>query len=146
MNNPNKVYFNCDSNDCIPQRKTEGSAGFDLVSRVSTTLQPFQPTKIDTGTRLEMNNNYFSMVTGRSSLALKGFHVFPGTIDPDFRGNIQVIGTFYPISQGDTFSISRNDRIAQLLFYNKANVELEFKENLSETNRGTGGFGSTGIN
>lgn len=127
----------------LPTRATSGAAGYDLYSTVDVIIQPGQTVQIDTNLSFEIPQGYYFCLVPRSSLGKKGLIIpnSPATIDEDYRGSISVIlfnTGKYPIP------IWPEDRIAQiiLLAYNKFDLE-EFSE-LSATERGSGGFGSTG--
>ncbi|MDX1650919.1 MAG: dUTP diphosphatase [Brumimicrobium sp.] len=134
------------SRHSLPQYETESSAGVDLRANLkeSYTLQPLERTLVKTGLFLEIPHGYEAQVRPRSGLALKkGITVLnsPGTIDADYRGEIGVI--LVNISN-DPYVIEDGERIAQLVFAVVEQAEWEITEELTETNRGEGGFGSTG--
>jgi dUTP pyrophosphatase len=131
----------------LPAYATEHAAGMDLVAAVSNdiVLQPGQRALIPTGLQIALPEGYEAQIRPRSGLALKnGITVLnsPGTIDADYRGEVQIIlanlGT-------EAFTITRGTRIAQMVVASYAQVEWQQVAELSETKRGTGGFGSTGI-
>ena len=124
------------------KRMTASSAGFDLVSDEQKTLSPYSVAVLKTGVKLEMPTHMYASVLPRSGLASKhGIVVVHGTIDSDYRGELCAI--LYNTSH-TTFHISAGDRIAQLVFHELIPVELNEVQTLSETTRGTNGFGSTG--
>ena len=128
-----------------PEKATEGSSGYDLRNNEgkSFILKPFGRQIIKTGLFLEMPVGLEAQVRPRSGLAAKyGITVLnaPGTIDSDYRGEVGVI--LYN-SNPHTITIERNERIAQLVFA-KVEHPLWEEETLSETERGNGGYGSTG--
>lgn len=132
----------------LPSYETEASAGLDLKANLdeSFTLQPLERTLVKTGLFLEIPKGYEAQVRPRSGLALKkGITVLnsPGTIDADYRGEVGVI--LVNISQSP-FVIEDGDRIAQLVFAEVVQAEWELTKELSQTDRGEGGFGSTGKN
>ena len=131
----------------LPEKGSEGSAGFDLRAAID------EPLSLATGERalvptalvLEIPAGWEGQVRPRSGLALR-FGVTlvntPGTIDSDYRGEVKVILA----NLGDApFVLQRGDRIAQLVLAKVANLDLEEVENLTATSRGEGGFGSSGI-
>lgn len=135
------------SNNPNPAYQTPGSAGMDIRANISLdtiTLEPGEKCAIPTGIYLEIPEGYECQVRPRSGLAYKhGVTVLnsPGTIDSDYRGEIQVI----LINHGtNPFTISQGDRIAQLVFSKVEIVTFESAETLSTTQREDGGFGSTG--
>ncbi|MFD0869137.1 deoxyuridine 5'-triphosphate nucleotidohydrolase [Chlamydia abortus] len=130
----------------LPQKMSELASGFDLYAAVSepVTLQPGERGLIPTGFSLAMPGELEAQIRPRSGLALKhGITALnsPGTVDADYRGEVKVL----LINHGqEPFVISRNERIAQMVFQYVPTVRLEEVEELSETGRGAGGFGHTG--
>ena len=133
-------------NISLPKYETEGSSGMDLTANVNKVIeiQPGKSEIIPTGLALSIPKNYEIQIRPRSGLAAKNqISVLntPGTIDEDYRGEIKVI----LINLGtELFKIEKNLRIAQMVVCPIEQAELEEVEDLSKTNRGTGGFGSTG--
>lgn len=130
----------------IPQYATEQSAGQDLhaVLEEPVTLRSLERKLIKTDLAIALPIGYKADVRPRSGLALKhGITVLntPGTIDADYRGNIGVI--LVNLSS-EPFTINNGERIAQLVISKYEKVEWNEVEELSETDRGSGGFGSTG--
>lgn len=128
----------------LPMYKTEGSAGMDLVATIDAVLQPKRRVLIPTGIYVALPVGYELQIRPRSGMALKyGITVLntPGTIDADYRGEIGVI--LYNAS-GNIVDIKKGDRIAQAVLAQYERIEWEEVEELSETERGEGGFGSTG--
>jgi dUTP pyrophosphatase len=135
------------SNHPIPNYETEASAGMDLRASIETptTLQPLERAIIKTGLFIELPIGYEAQVRPRSGLAAKkGITVLnaPGTIDADYRGEVGVI--LINLSQ-EPFTIENGERIAQMVIAKHERAEWIEVEMLSETSRGEGGFGSTGI-
>ena len=132
-------------NIILPEYKTDGSSGMDLMANVEQTVKilPGEKKIISTGIMLAIPEQYEIQIRPRSGLAAKnGISVLntPGTIDSDYRGEIKVI----LINLGkDIFEINKNDRIAQMIVCPIIKVELKEVESLPETVRGEGGFGST---
>ncbi len=130
----------------IPVYQTEGSAGADLRALLTDTLTipPFGRKLVPTGISVEIPAGFEAQVRPRSGLALKyGITVLnsPGTIDSDYRGEIGVV----LVNLGnEPFIVENGDRIAQLVFSSVERVVLVPSENLGGTDRGTGGYGSTG--
>lgn len=135
------------SNHELPNYETIASAGMDLRANISEpiTLKSLERTIIKTGLFIELPIGYEAQVRPRSGLAAKkGITVLnsPGTVDADYRGEIGVI--LVNLSNED-FVIENGERIAQLIIAKHERAEwLEVNE-LSETSRGEGGFGSTGV-
>lgn len=128
----------------IPKYQTKGSAGFDLHSIEDITLLEGQTSLISTGLTVEIPEGYEMQIRSRSGLALKhGIFVLngPGTIDSDYRGQIGIILT----NAGKNFSIKKGDRIAQGVVNKITQAEFEEVIEVSETERGKDGFGSTKV-
>lgn len=131
-----------------PRQQTSGAAGVDLLAALGTSetlsIDPGKRALVPTGMAIALPTGYEAQVRPRSGLAAKfGVTVLnaPGTIDADYRGEIKVI----LINHGDApFEIRRGDRIAQMVVAPVTAVQFELKEALDETQRGAGGFGSTG--
>lgn len=131
-----------------PEYKTEGSAGMDLYANVAfdITIAPLQRVLVPTGIYIELPKGYEAQVRPRSGLASKyGITVLntPGTIDSDYRGEIKAI--LINLSN-ESFELKPGERIAQMVVAKHERVEWETVEFLDETERGEGGFGSTGKN
>ncbi|MBT3332262.1 MAG: dUTP diphosphatase [Rhodospirillaceae bacterium] len=130
----------------LPARATMDSAGMDLLAAVgdAVVLPPGGRALIPTGLSLALPSGYEGQVRPRSGLALKhGVTVLnsPGTVDADYRGEVGVI----LINHGEVpFTVRRGERIAQLVIAGLVDAVLEEVSELSESERGTGGFGSTG--
>lgn len=130
----------------LPQYATPASAGVDLKAAIkeAITLAPLERSIIPTGLKIALPEGYEAQVRPRSGLAAKhGITVLnsPGTIDADYRGEIGVI--LVNLSQ-TSFTIQPEERIAQLVVAKYEQIQWEETEVLSQTNRGAGGFGSTG--
>ncbi|GAA4044223.1 dUTP diphosphatase [Parerythrobacter jejuensis] len=128
----------------LPAYATEGAAGMDVVSAEDITLQPGARHAVATGLSMAIPQGYEIQVRPRSGLALKhGITVpnTPGTIDSDYRGELKAI----LINHGtEPFAIHRGDRVAQLVIAPVTRAAWEEVEELDATDRGEGGFGSTG--
>ena len=131
----------------LPQYATPQSAGVDLRAdtREDIVLPPLGRAMVPTGLYLEIPAGYEAQVRPRSGLAAKkGVTVLnsPGTIDADYRGEVRVI--LVNLSS-DPFTIVPGERIAQMVFARHEQVEWEEVDTLEESERGAGGFGSTGV-
>lgn len=131
----------------LPNYETIGSAGMDLRANIQApiTLQPLERTLVKTGLFIELPISYEAQVRPRSGLAFKkGITVLnsPGTIDADYRGEIGII--LVNLSH-EAFVIENGERIAQLIIAKHERAEWIQVQYLSETSRGEGGFGSTGV-
>ena len=143
-----KVKIINKSNNELPAYETACSAGMDLRAYLpdgAILLKPLQRALVPTGLFMEIPNGYEGQVRPRSGLAIKnGISVLnsPGTIDADYRGEIKII--LVNLSDNN-FVINSGERIAQIVFAKCEQMEVVNVETLSETERGTGGFGHTGI-
>lgn len=130
----------------LPQYETPGSAGMDLKAHLPQpiTLQPLERALVPTGISIELPQGYEAQVRPRSGLALKrGLTMLnsPGTIDSDYRGEVKCI----VVNLSDTpQTIEPGERIAQMVVARHERVEWQAVEALSDSERGAGGFGSTG--
>jgi len=135
------------SNNPNPEYTTTGSSGMDVRAFIDEpiTIQSLDRALIKTGLFIEMDNSIECQIRPRSGLALKkGLTVLnsPGTIDADYRGEVGVI--LMNLSR-DSVVIYNGDRIAQMVFARIEKVDLENVDIVESTDRGSGGFGSTGI-
>lgn len=129
----------------IPQYATPGAAGFDLVAAEDVFLRGGETKLVPTGLSFEIPEGYEMQIRPRSGLSLKtGLRIAnaPGTIDSDYRGEVKIIventsNTYHHIEKGD--------RIAQGVIAPVMRAVFEEADDLSETDRGSGGFGSTGV-
>jgi dUTP pyrophosphatase len=131
----------------LPRYETEGAAGLDIRAFLPGSEQKIAPrarARIPTGLFLDIPPGYEAQVRPRSGLAFRcGVTVLnsPGTIDSDYRGEVEII----LINLGETeFTVKNGDRIAQMVIAPLSRAELADVEELCETERGAGGFGSTG--
>ena len=130
----------------LPEYQTPLSAGLDIRANISQsiTLSPLERAMVPTGLYVELPEGYEMQIRPRSGLAAKhGITVLnsPGTIDADYRGEIKV---FLVNLSNTPFTIEPGERIAQMIVARYEQVEWQAVESLSETERGAGGFGSTG--
>ena len=131
----------------LPKYQTELSAGMDLYANIDEpiTLKPLERTLVKTGLFISLPKGYEAQVRPRSGLAFKnGITVLntPGTIDADYRGEIGIILVNLSTQE---FTINDGDRIAQMVIAKHENAVWQEVDNLDETNRGVGGFGSSGV-
>ena len=130
----------------LPAYKTEGASGMDLMALVKKpiNLKPNSSCLVPTGLAVAFSSDFEIQIRPRSGLAAKnsiGVLNTPGTIDSDYRGEIKVI--LFNHGKND-FLINNKDRIAQMILTPVIKMDLEETDNLPETIRGEGGFGSTG--
>lgn len=131
----------------LPHYETLASAGMDLRANIESpiVLKPLERAIVPTGIFMELPIGYEAQVRPRSGLAAKkGISVLnaPGTVDADYRGEVGVI--LVNLSS-EEFVVENGERIAQMVIAKHERAEWEEVESLSETDRGAGGFGSTGI-
>jgi len=129
-----------------PAYQSDHAAGLDVYAAVGEplTVPPGRVVAVPTGVRLEIPVGYEAQVRPRSGLALKhgiGIPNGPGTIDADYRGELQVLLINFG---SEPFVVHRGDRVAQLVFAAVARVELQISAELTPTTRGDGGFGHSG--
>ena len=138
--------FNKDLDCIFPSYATEDSAGMDLASSSEEVIMipPKEYRLVPTNLKIELPPGYEGQIRPRSGLALNnGITVLnsPGTIDADYRGEVKVL----LINHGHkVFTVAYGERIAQLVIARHEKVVLEIDENISQTPRGEGGYGSTG--
>ena len=130
----------------LPEYKTEQSAGMDLQAVIESPvlLRPFERQLIGTGLSIELPQGYEAQIRPRSGLAYKrGLTVLntPGTIDADYRGEIKIL--LVNLSN-EAATIEAGERIAQMVIAKHEQADLVSVTSLSETDRGAGGYGSTG--
>ena len=131
----------------LPEYATEGAAGFDISAYLDEpmTLKAGHRALVPTGLYFEVPEGYEAQVRARSGLAIKhgiGLVNGIGTVDSDYRGEIRVPMINW---SDEDFVINDGDRIAQVVITSYEKVEIELAENLSDTERGEGGFGHTGV-
>lgn len=130
----------------VPEYKTEGAAGMDLCAAISEpiTLKPLERSLIPTGLKIELEHGYEAQIRPRSGLSIKhGITLINcvGTIDEDYRGEVCI-----PVVNlsNETYTIEPQERIAQMIIAKVEQAKIEVVTELTETTRGSGGFGSTG--
>jgi len=126
----------------LPQRATEGSAGYDLSSAITASIEGGGRLCIPTELSLAVPDGHYGRIAPRSGLAMKkGINVGAGVIDSDYRGKV---GVMLFNHSNDVFELKVGDRIAQLILERISTPPVEEVESLETTARGQGGFGSTG--
>lgn len=139
------VKIKAEDKSLIPEYKSHAAAGVDLMASHEGELEPGSRGMVKTGISIELPEGYEAQVRPRSGLAVKnGVTVLnsPGTIDADYRGEIGVI----LINHGkETFTYKKGDRIAQMIVAPVVQADFILSEELTETERGAGGFGHTGV-
>lgn len=135
-----------DSEVVLPSYAYEGDAGLDLRSNVDIDIAPFERKLIPTGLTVAIPEGFAGFVQPRSGLALKsGLSMAntPGLIDSHYRGELKVIAV--NLDANEAIHISKGERVAQLVIQRVPVVSLMEVDELDETDRGTGGFGSSGV-
>lgn len=131
----------------IPAYATPGSSGFDLVAVEDVIVKPGETVLVKTGLSVEMDDGYELQIRPRSGISFKTKLVIPnapGTVDSDFRGQICVIMRHSGYSDEQPVEIKKGDRIAQGVIASVVKVVFAETEELTDTQRGSGGMGSTG--
>ena len=133
-------------NKYVPEYKTSGAAGMDLCAAISDpiTLQPLERKLIPTGLKIELEHGYEAQIRPRSGLSIKhGISLINcvGTIDEDYRGEV-CVGVVN--LSNEAYTIQPDERIAQMVIAKYEQAEIKVVTELSDTQRGEGGFGSTG--
>ncbi|MEA2432643.1 MAG: dUTP pyrophosphatase [Actinomycetota bacterium] len=129
----------------IPEYARPGDAGLDLLAAENATLQPGERAAVPTGIAIALPDGYAAFVQARSGRALKeglGVANGPGLIDSGYRGEIKVI--VVNLDPSSPIDIKRGEKIAQLVIQKVESAEIEVVESLPDSERGGGGFGSTG--
>jgi dUTP pyrophosphatase len=130
----------------LPRYAKPGDAGADIVSRIDITLAPGERALVPTGIAIALPDGYVALVHPRSGLAIKhGVTMVnsPGTVDAGYRGELQIILINH--DRSESISFKRGDRIAQLVIQQVERAEFVEVSDLPGSGRGTGGFGSTGV-
>jgi dUTP pyrophosphatase len=132
-------------NAITPGRATPGSTGLDLFACIDgeeAVALANQPTLIGTGVAIEVPAGYDVQIRPRSGLSSRGVGVVFGTVDSDYRGEVMV--TMYLLSPDISFEVKHGDRIAQMVIGRVTDLPVVEVDDLTSTDRGSGGHGSTG--
>ena len=128
----------------LPVRGSEWSAGYDLAASRPASIPPMGRAIVHTDLSIACPAGTYARIAPRSGLAIKkGIDVGAGVVDADYRGPVGVI--LFNLDATNTFEVQKGDRIAQLILEKISMASLEEVEELDETVRGAGGFGSTGV-
>lgn len=125
----------------LPQKGTPGAAGYDLCAIETCVVPAHGKSLVRTGLALAVPHGYYGRIAPRSSMAWKHVDVGAGVIDSDYRGEVGVI--LYNHADGD-YAVDANDKVAQLIIERIADPEPVWVDELDVSERGAGGFGSTG--
>ena len=127
----------------IPGYAHPGDAGLDLYSCIDAEIAPGERVLIPTGLSIELPEGFVSLIWDKSGIALKGgVTCLGGVIEHTYRGEY---GVLLLNTSREIYKVKKGEKVAQLLIQPIATAEIEISENLSDTKRGAGGFGSTGI-
>ena len=130
----------------LPRFAHKGDAGLDLCSTIDYKLKPFERKLFPTGIKIELPEGYAGFIQPRSGLAIKhGISLVntPGLIDSGYRGEIKAI--LINMDPVEDFEVKRGDKICQMVIMKIEETEIIYKNELCESDRGEGGFGSTGL-
>lgn len=140
-----KIKVKITDKNCLPTKNYRWDAGWDLKALSEVKIRPSEVVKVHTGVYIEIPARFFGMVVPRSGLGTKHGVTLAndiGIIDSEYRGEILV----YLVNQGkESVTIKQYDRFAQIVIVPVNNADLWEVDSLSKTNRGVGGFGSTGV-
>jgi dUTP pyrophosphatase len=126
----------------LPGYGHPGDAGLDLYSAVDHVLAPASVFAVPTGIKMAIPPGHVGLVWDKSGISLKGVHRLAGVVDAGYRGEVQVVMVNLG---GEPFAIRTGMKIAQMLIQPVASVSVVETEELNDTSRGEGGFGSTGL-
>jgi dUTP pyrophosphatase len=146
MTSPLPIQILCEDLFFIPEKSTIGSLGLDIKAKLEEeeiTIYPLDTIKVKAGFSLAVPNGYHAKIVSRSGLSSKGIVVSnsPGIIDSDYRGEICVLLTN---TGKNPYKLANKTRVAQMFFDKNLDTEFIFVTSLDQTERGAGGFGSTG--
>lgn len=131
------------SNSRIPLKSSNEEAGYDLYCYEDQFIKPMERCLVKTGVAMSIPDGYYGHISDRSGMALKkGAHCLGKIVDPSYRGEIGVI--ILNTDMYETIKIQKGDRIAQMIFKKYESVEFIQKDELDETKRSDGGYGSSG--
>jgi dUTP pyrophosphatase len=128
----------------LPRRGSLKAAGFDLCCLENLTIHKNETVTIPLGFATEMPDDIYARIESRSGLAIKGVVVQTGVIDADYRGEWKVIMRYTPTGPQESYAFAKGERVAQVCFRRLVPVSFDVVSELSDSSRGTGGFGSTG--
>jgi dUTP pyrophosphatase len=139
-----KIIIEAQDESLIPKAANSHDAGFDLRANEEKTINPGERVIIQTGIRIKIPESYVGIIKDRSGLAIKnGLHCMAGVIDSGYRG---IIGVVIINLSKEPFIVEKGMRIAQMLVHRVESVEFEKGQISEDSERGAGGFGSSGLN
>ena len=125
----------------LPQYGHKGDAGLDVFSVIDVVLEPMQALPVPTGVKIAIPEDHVGLIWDKSGIALNGIHCLAGVIDSGYRGEVKIV--MINLSRKH-FVIAKGMKIAQMLVQPVITMEVVESDELAETVRGEGGFGSTG--
>jgi dUTP pyrophosphatase len=138
-----KIIIEAEENSLIPSYANKNDAGFDLRSNEEKILNPGERTIVSTGLKIKIQEGYMGIIKDRSGLAIKnGLHCLAGVIDSGYRG---VVGVVIINLSEHSFTIEKGMRIAQMIIHKTEQVEFQIGKVEEDSQRGIGGFGSSGL-
>lgn len=137
------IFEKIDEDARLPERQHENDVGYDLFSNEEVRIEVGEVKTVGTGLKVKLPSNLEAQIRPRSGLSLSGVSVMnsPGTIDSGYRGEVRII---LANLLGDAMVVEKGDRIAQMVFSSIKHPKIR-EGSLDETERGKGGFGSTGV-
>jgi dUTP pyrophosphatase len=126
----------------VPTKADTGCAGYDLYCNETVTIEPGKRKLVSTGIAVEFDKHFYLRVAPRSGLSVQGIDIGAGVIDSSYRGELKVLVIN---NTPEEYTFTSESRIAQLILERCGCVEINIVEIVSETTRGSGGFGSTGV-
>lgn len=127
----------------VPHKASEDDAGYDLYCSEEVCIKPMERRLVKTGVALSIPSGYYGHISDRSGMAFKkGAHCLGKIVDPSYRGEIGVI--ILNTDMYETIKMQKGDRIAQMIFKKYENVNFLIENELDQTERGSGGYGSSG--
>lgn len=125
----------------LPERSFSDDAAFDIYTPEDVVVKGNDTTMIDCGIAVEIPRGWWGLLKERSSMAVKGLHAVAGVVDSSFRGEVKLL---IRNTKSEDYNAKAGDRIGQLILIQQYRKDVEEVEELSDTERGAGGFGSTG--
>jgi dUTP pyrophosphatase len=141
----NRVNIKILTEGCMPQRKSKKATGYDLYAAETVTIPAGKTVVVPLGFAMEFGEELDVEIRPRSGLSSRGIININGTIDSDYRGEVGAILININDKDEAAFTINKGDRIAQMVISVLANTYLMETQFISNTERGTNGFGSTGV-
>ena len=127
-----------------PKRANEFAAGYDLYASEGCIIEPHKHYIVKTGISIELPSNTYGRIAPRSGFTVKKHsHIGAGVIDSDYRGEIGIV--VFNLDSHESITIEKGNKIAQLIITPIITLDVELVNNLTNTSRGSGGFGSTGF-